>query len=363
MFESVALDIARIMLVSWEGLNGTAPWLITSFTAAGVIRSILNTGVLQRSLGNQHPSSILKAVASGLLLPVCSCGVIPLGISLYYSGAYIGPTLAFMTSTPITNPAALMLGFGFFGPKLTLLYVVCGLALSVLIGFAGNALAGSELCLESGEPAPEAPNTASYPTPLMARIMGGISWGFSELGPMVSKYVCIGMILMGAIAVLVPQSFIRSSLGNPSMISLAGVAVLGSLMYVCAVGHIPFIAMLVASGAAPGVAVTFLMAGVATNLPEILSIYKLIGRRTAILYFTIVTSGALISGVLVNLTLMPDFVPFMDMEANMRSLRLSKYLSLDPSNVTRAVCSAFVIAMALHRLLDTAARFARSVRQ
>jgi hypothetical protein len=146
------------------------------------------------------------------------------------------------------------------------------------------------------------------------------------------------------------------------MISLAGVAAMGSVMYICAVGHIPFIAMLVASGAAPGVAVTFLMAGVATNLPELLSIYKLIGRRTAILYFIMVTSGALISGALVNFALMPGFIPFMDMEANMRSLRLSGYLSLDPSGVARALCSAFVIAMALRHVWGRTARFLRSGR-
>ncbi|MCS4465357.1 permease [Clostridium botulinum] len=41
-----------------------------------------------------------------MLLPICSCGVIPLGLSLYYSGAYLGPTLAFIASTPIINPIA-----------------------------------------------------------------------------------------------------------------------------------------------------------------------------------------------------------------------------------------------------------------
>ncbi|MDO7204721.1 permease [Paraclostridium bifermentans] len=51
------------------------------------------------------------------------------------------------------------------------------------------------------------------------------------------------------------------------------------MMYVCAVGHIPFIAALVASGASPGIAITFLIAGAATNLPELISMYKVIGRE------------------------------------------------------------------------------------
>ncbi|MFR6349905.1 MAG: permease [Enterocloster aldenensis] len=48
-----------------------------------------------------------------MLIPICSCGTIPLGISLYYSGAYLGPTLAFMTSSPMINPIAVILCWGF----------------------------------------------------------------------------------------------------------------------------------------------------------------------------------------------------------------------------------------------------------
>lgn len=301
----VALErFARILLVSWEGLNGTAVWLTVSFAAAGILRNFLSPEFLQRSLGNARPGSILKAVASGLLLPICSCGIIPLGVSLYYSGAYVGPTLAFMTATPVTNPAAILLGLGFLGPELTLLYVTSGVLLSFVVGLAGNALAGPELCLADVDTQGVAslPNVA---VPWRKRFFSGLAWGFGELGPMVSKYVCLGMVLMGLIAVLVPAGFIRANLGNPSMLSLTGVAMLGSVMYICAVGHIPFIAMLVASGAAPGVAVTFLLAGVATNLPELLTLYRLIGRRTAVLYFVIVTLGALVSGYVVNLILMP----------------------------------------------------------
>jgi hypothetical protein len=164
---------------------------------------------------------------------------------------------------------------------------------------------------------------------------------------MVSKYVCLGMLLMGFIAVRVSPRLIRDTLGNPSLLSLTGVAMLGAVMYICALGHIPFIAMLVASGAAPGVAVTFLLAGVATNLPELLSLYRLIGWRTALLYFVLVSFGALASGVFVNLILMPDFVPFMDMEASMNSLRLSGYFSFDASALVKTLCALFVLGMAL----------------
>ena len=93
------------------------------------------------------------------------------------------------------------------------------------------------------------------------------------------------MLIAGLIFNVVPQSFIQDYLGQPGFVSLLGITVIAALMYVCAVGHIPFIAALVASGAAPGVAITFLMAGAGTNIPELLTISKMIGKRAMIMYF------------------------------------------------------------------------------
>ena len=84
------------------------------------------------------------------------------------------------------------------------------------------------------------------------------------------------------------------------MISILGIAVLGSVIYVCAVGHIPLVAALVATGAAPGVAITFLMTGAATNLPELISIYKMIGKRAVMIYSSLVVFSSLIIGWLAN---------------------------------------------------------------
>jgi hypothetical protein len=73
--------------------------------------------MFQRALGNKSVSALFKATVSGMLLPICSCGVIPLGLGLYYSGAYLGPVLAFMVATPIINPAAVIL-FWMMSPSL-----------------------------------------------------------------------------------------------------------------------------------------------------------------------------------------------------------------------------------------------------
>jgi len=74
---------------------------------------------------------------------------------------------------------------------------------------------------------------------LRQKLTSGLHWSFLELGVMVSKYIVLGVLLAGLIIAVVPRAMIQEYLGNPGMISLAGIAVLGAVMYVCAVGHIP----------------------------------------------------------------------------------------------------------------------------
>ena len=107
----------KVILTALDILNGASVWLVISFVLAGLMHNLISPDRLQRMLGNRSISALIKATVSGMLLPICSCGVIPLGLGLYYSGAYLGPTLAFMTATPIINPAAVLLAYGFLGRR------------------------------------------------------------------------------------------------------------------------------------------------------------------------------------------------------------------------------------------------------
>jgi len=340
-------DLAgKVLQSATEILNDASPWLVVSFILAGLLHHLVTPDRWQRALGNRRFSSIVKAAVSGMLLPICSCGVIPLGLGLYYSGAYLGPTLAFMTATPIVNPAAVLLAYGLLGPEIATIYLIGGFVVPVIIGLLGNALAGPELQapgFDSGEAAPilESEDKVS----LTEKLLSGLHWGFMDLGVMVSKYIVVGVFLAGLLLGLVPKSYIHEYLGNPGMISLAGIGILGAVMYVCAVGHIPFIAAVVAAGAAPGVAITFLMTGAATNLPELVSIYKIIGRRSTLIYSVTVVAASLAIGYLTNALLMPDFLPELSYDRTVRTIDLANILIFSTPEIVRYLCSGIILAL------------------
>ncbi len=354
--------IKSILLSAMDILNGASVWLIFSFILAGVLHEFLEPSKFQNMLGNTKLSSIIKATLSGMLLPICSCGVIPLGLSMYFSGAYLGPTLAFMTATPIINPIAVILCFGLLGPQISLIYIAAGFFLPILIGVVGNALAGDELCITLEEDVAERRILEGEHKTVVEKLKLGMYWVMNDMGMVVSKYVILGMLAAGFILTVFPAVIIEQYLGNPSVLSLGSIAILSAIMYVCAVGHIPFVAALIASGATPGVAVIFLMAGTATNLPELISIHKIIGKRAMIIYSGLITVSALIIAWLTNFFLVPTFKPVISYNQTTHSIEMANnFLMVAPTSV-KYLCSAIVFALCLKSYLPRVNNVVRQIK-
>lgn len=333
-------------------MSSSSVWMVASFAIAGLLHEFLSPEKMRKSsIGTTRAAGVFWTTVSGMLIPICSCGTIPLGISLYYSGAYLGPTLAFMTSSPMINPIAVILCWGLLGKEITVIYVITGFVAPMVIGMTANRFGGHEL---------HAPGIDSSDGPsihleedgmsIRQKLFSGLRWSFGELAVTVSKYAVTGMLIAGLIFNIVPQSAIQMYLGNPGFVSLLGITVVAALMYVCAVGHIPFIAALVASGAAPGVAITFLMAGAATNIPELLTISKTIGKRAMLMYFAMVTVISNLVGYLTNRLLMPGFVPVLDFDAAQNTISAANRLIVVAPGWLKYGCSFVLIGYACYAL-------------
>lgn len=329
-------------------INGASYWMVLSLFVAGCLHEFLTPEALQKSnLGTTKVQGVLWATLTGMLIPICSCGSIPLGIGLYHSGAYLGPTLAFMTSSPMINPIAIILCYGLLGPEIATVYVITGFVAPMIIGIVVNRFAGNELYLKRDENGPKRIQLEMEKPSVFRRILMGLRWSFSELALMIGKYTVLGMLTAALIFSLFPQTAIQRYLGDPSFISLLGITVIAAVMYVCAVGHIPFIAAIVASGAAPGVAITFLMAGAATNISELITINRTIGKRAMLMYFGLVVIISNFVGYLTN-QLFPNFVPVLNYDAVTHSISTANSLMHNGPDWLKYVCTCLLVCYALY---------------
>ena len=209
-----------------------------------LFRSLKPEKIQKTAIGSKRISGVFWTTLSGMFIPICSCGTIPLGISMYYSGAYLGPTLAFMTSTPMINPLAVILAWGLLGKEITIIYIITGFVAPMIIGIVANHFAGNELhiglrnknneeaegtiSLETDEEEEPAMIQLEFEEPsVWEKLKSGLRWSFTELSVTISKYTVSGMLIAGFLFTVVPQSFVQDYLGNPGMISLLGITEIG----------------------------------------------------------------------------------------------------------------------------------------
>ena len=126
-----------------------APWLVFGFLAAGIIAVWIPRSWVNRAMGGSTGiGGILRAVAIGVPLPICSCGVLPIATGLKKHGAGNGPTAAFLISTPQTGIDSILATYALMGPVFAVARPVAA-ALTGLVGGMAVAAVGRQLLRKS----------------------------------------------------------------------------------------------------------------------------------------------------------------------------------------------------------------------
>lgn len=344
--------VLQFVQTTWAIVVESAAWILISLFFAGLIHEFIPASGLKKYLNRKSIGAMGGAVALGGVLPICSCGVIPIAVSLYRAGVRIGPVMAFTAATPIINPAAVILSFALLGTHITLAYIMLGLLLPFVLGGMAErfgdkrvpipeAPAATHGCCDAGEG-----EASTARRDFIHRAGAGLHWAFFTLGPTIGFYLAIGIFLAGVLSVVIPPEWSDHYLGADSVIGLLAAALLGASIYVCAVGHIPLVATLLASGVGPGAAIVFLVTGTATNLPELYALYKTIGKRTVIIYTTSLIVASLVAGMAVNAWLGTDFTPVFDPLASLDLVEAGEELWVSPYALVNTMAAWAVLALA-----------------
>ena len=150
--------LASLVTNAWHILLELSPWLLLGMLLAGILHVLLPSGFIRRHLGGSKFSSVFKAVAVGVPMPLCSCGVIPTAIGLRKDGASKGAAAGFLISTPQTGVDSILVSATFLGWPFAIFKVISAL-LSGLIGglfvnYTENAKKGNKKlpCVQHATP-------------------------------------------------------------------------------------------------------------------------------------------------------------------------------------------------------------------
>ncbi len=296
----------------------SGPWLLFGLLAAGLIHELLSSKFISKQISEPGLKSVLKASALGLPLPLCSCSVIPVGISLRRAGASRGATSSFFVSTPEIGIDSFLLSYVLLGPLLAFSRALASFISAVIAGVSVDFLVKDEPLTEH-----QAQETASCCAKgkkgeVQQGEGGKRSWGdllkkairfgFVELLDDFSKLLLLGFIIAGLISAAFPPGFIEQLSLSPFTYSCIMLFV--SLpVYVCSVASTPVAAALLLKGVPAGAVLVFLLAGPATNITTMLVLRKELGSFALALYASSVMGVALAFAALIDYGPLGAYLP------------------------------------------------------
>ena len=115
----------------------------------------------------------------------------------------------------------------------------------------------------------------------------------------IGSALLIGVVITGLATTLVEKDSLAPYIGG-GLLSILLLIAAGVPVYMCATASVPIAAGLIHMGASPGAALAFLIAGPVTNAAAFATVWKVLGRRTALLYIATVLASAVACGLALN---------------------------------------------------------------
>lgn len=240
------------------------------------------------------------AAMLGIITPFCTCSVIPLFLGFLQAGVPLGVAFSFLVASPMVNEVAIVLLFGLFGLKITLIYILSG----VLIAFFSGIIIG-RLKVE---------NLVEQFALGGGGQIGIVSMKFRErlnyaknyvvdIFKKVWLYIILGIAAGGFMHGYVPAEVVAQYAGGDKWYSVLVAVLIGIPLYSNAAGVIPLVSVLTEKGVSLGTALAFMMAVSGLSLPEFMILKRIMKTKLILIFAAIVGAGILFTGYLFNFLL------------------------------------------------------------
>lgn len=329
----------------WSLMLDMSFWLLLGFFIAGMIYIYINEKFVTRFLKQNNISSVFNASLLGVPLPLCSCGVIPVGVSLYKNGVSKASTISFLISTPQTGVDSILVTYSLLGlpfailrPLIAFFTGIMGGLISVFVNKKSTGNTDDFIKLKEVESGTNKKN-----------FIYGIKYGFGVLLSDISKYLIIGILIAGAIGILVPDDFFSSYIKNETL-EMIIILIASVPIYVCATSSVPIAAMLLMKGLSPGAVLVFLMAGPATNAATINVISRVMGRKSLYVYLGTIIFFALFFGYLLNVIIPKEW--FYKSITHIHSIHENHILPLWLRTISAIVLSGLLLKDLIKKFLS-----------
>jgi hypothetical protein len=314
---------------------GSMTWQITwslilGFTLSAVVQAVVRRQTVIRLLGDDRPKTLAVAAGLGAASSSCSYAAVALARSLFRRGANFTAAMAFeIASTNLVIELGIILAL-LLSWQFTLGEFVGGPIMIVLMAVAFRLFVRQRLVAAARQQADKglAGSMEGHAAMDMSIQASGSFWrrllnrdGYTSVSHIfvmewaaVIRDIVIGLLIAGAVAAWVPNSFWQHLFltGHPLATKLWGPVigpVISVLSFVCSIGNVPLAAVLWNGGISFGGVISFIFADLII-IPILVIYRKYYGTRMmlallGIFYVTMVLGGYIVEFLFGGLGLIP----------------------------------------------------------
>lgn len=270
MLASMSLSTYELMNTIWWGiLMGMLMVAILTKVPREFVVSLLGTG--------SGLAGILRATLGGVLLDLCSHGILMVGAKLYERGISAGQVMAFLVASPWNSFSLTLILIALIGVPWTAVFIVASMLIAIITGLVFDKLTTTNVL-------PENPHQIDLPegfqfwreaksrfnnTKFSASFFRSMLQDGIVESRMVIRWILFGVLLAGLVRTFIDASSFQTYFG-PTLMGLGLTLVAATIIEVCSEGSTPIAADILTRAHAPGNSFAFLMTGVATDYTEIM---------------------------------------------------------------------------------------------
>ncbi|OLO29027.1 permease [Alkalihalophilus pseudofirmus] len=228
------------------------------------------------------------ALFFAFITPFCSCSTIPFVVNMLRNKIPFSIVMVFLFASPVLDPTILTIMGVVLGWKVTIIYIVITAILSLIIGFALEAL-GFERFVKNVMISGFETKTKTF----------DIRFALTEtmnLMKNVFPYLLIGAAIGAVIHGLVPTEWIATWFGHDAWWLIPIAAIVGIPLYIRLSSMIPISQVLILKGMALGPVMAMMISSAGASLPEVVLLKSIFKKELVIAFVVSVISMSTISG-------------------------------------------------------------------
>lgn len=269
-------------------------------SAIGFLRTFISQQRIKGWLHRRGWVGNLFAAFFGAFTPFCSCSSIPIFFSFLEAGIPLGIAFSFLITSPIINEYLVVLMLGFFGWKITLGYLLSGVAIGVVAGLVLGRMHLERLLVKDIiRPDADIFEREKLYRGFKSRLLFGVSEALSIIKKL-WLWILVGVGIGALIHNFIPQEAVQGIVGKAGFFSVPIATLLGVPLYGSCAAILPVAIVLFQKGFPLGTALAFMMGVSALSLPEAIMLRRVMKLKLIAIFFGITTLAIIFTGYLFN---------------------------------------------------------------